>query len=227
MRLMTFVAFALFSASAQSAPYLGLDQIDLTVLLPPPPGLGSDENRQDLAAVLAAQATRTPEQAAQTVHDAEETVFVQFAEAIGPKFTLANLPRVAAMFDRIGETEDGIVDPSKKVFARLRPFLASSDVHPSAPLTRSGSWPSGHAARVTMSAIVLARMVPEYRLAIFQRATAYAWNRVVGGVHYPSDLDVGKRAGTAMAALLLNEPAFREDYGPARLELRHALGLSD
>ncbi len=227
MRFFVLAAFLLFHGPAQAAPYFGPDQVDLRVLLPPPPVLNSDAFHTDLDAVLAAQATRTPEQAAQTVHDVGETVFDQFTDTIGPNFTPASLPHLAALFDRMGETEDSVVDPAKRAFARLRPFLASNDVHPSVPLTRSGSWPSGHATRVTMAAVVLAQMVPEDRVAIFARAKSYAWNRVVGGAHYPSDVVTGMQAGTAITAVLLHNPGFEADYQPARAELRQVLGLTD
>ena len=68
-------------------------------------------------------------------------------------------------------------------------------------------------------------MLPEKRAAIFERANAYAESRVVGGMHYPNDLDAGRRAGSAMAATLLASPTFNTDLEAAREELRKVLGL--
>ncbi len=53
----------------------------------------------------------------------------------------------------------------------------------------------------------------------------YAWSRVVGGMHYPADLDAGYRVGTAMAAAMMAKPDFQADYPAVRAELRKHFGL--
>ncbi len=57
------------------------------------------------------------------------------------------------------------------------------------------------------------------------RADDFAFHRVVAGVHYPSDVEAGEHAGTALAAFLLASPTFQPDYAEARQELRAALKL--
>jgi acid phosphatase (class A) len=44
-------------------------------------------------------------------------------------------------------------------------------------------------------------------------------------MHYPSDLDAGFRAGTAMAAVMMQQPGFQAEFAAAKAELRAALGL--
>jgi acid phosphatase (class A) len=68
-------------------------------------------------------------------------------------------------------------------------------------------------------------MLPEYSDKIMARADDYASHRVVAGVHYPSDVEAGKHAGTALAAFLFASPAFQPDYAEAKQELRAALKL--
>lgn len=48
---------------------------------------------------------------------------------------------------------------------------------------------------------------------------------MIGGMHYPNDLEGGRRAGTAIAVALLGQPEFKVDFDAARSELRQALGL--
>ena len=222
-------AFALFAAAPTWAAdsYLTSAQVDLVILLPPPPAPGSAQEQTEMAEVLALQAARSPERAAQTVADSHESVFDQFGQTLGPKFDPAALPRVTALFDRLGETEEVLTETPKKAFGRLRPFQSNPLVHPSAPLSKSGSWPSGHATRVTMMGIVLAAMIPEQRAPIAVRIDDYKESRVIGGVHYRSDIVMGARAGTATAAVLMNDTAFLADFRPARAELRRALGLPE
>ena len=53
-----------------------------------------------------------------------------------------------------------------------------------------------------MTAILLANMVPEKRGELFARGWDYGWSRVVGGVHFPTDIESGRIEATAMAALM-------------------------
>ena len=62
-----------------------------------------------------------------------------------------------------------------------------------------------------LTAILLAQMVPEKRSALFERAASNAQSRVIAGVHYPSDLEGGKLAATALAARLLANPQLQAD----------------
>ncbi len=82
-----------------------------------------------------------------------------------------------------------------------------------------------HTTHVTAMAIVLGDLLPEKRGAIWERAADYEQSRVIGGMHYPNDLEGGRRAGTAIAVALLGQPEFKVDFDAARSELRQALGL--
>ena len=210
-------------AFADGKPYLTAADLDLTLILPPPPEPGSARQAADLDAVIAAQAAASPARIAQAVADTNETVFDMFAGTLGPRFTPAGLPKATALFARIGESEDAVLDPAKRAFGRVRPFLADPRVKALVRPSTSGSWPSGHTTRVTVMAAVLGDMLPEHRAEIWTRARDYAQSRVIGGMHYPLDLEAGGRAGSAMAALLFAAPDFRDDYQAARAELRAAL----
>ena len=212
-------------AMAGPEPYLTAEKLDLTLLLPPPPPAGGAVEKAEIEAVVAAQRGASAARIALGAHDAEEDVFTIFASAMGTDFTPANLPIATVFFARVGESEDQTVDPSKKKFGRVRPWIASSDVKVLGPSTKSGSWPSGHAARSSMEAIFLAAMVPEKREAIWARQAEYAQSRIIIGMHYPLDLVVGDRAGTAMATAMFADAAFRADFDRAKTEVRKALGL--
>ena len=45
-------------------------------------------------------------------------------------------------------------------------------------------------------------------------------------MHYPTDIEAGWRAGTAMAAVMFELPNFRADFAAARDEVRATLGLA-
>jgi acid phosphatase (class A) len=224
----TLLALALVvgsNAFAAPGPYLTHKQLDVTPFLPAPVANGSAEDRAQQLLVIAAQKAASPERIALANSDADETVYAMFSTVLDANFKPANLPLFSAMFERMGETEDAVVDPVKAYFGRTRPFLNNPEIKPLVKPSKSGSYPSGHTSRSTMMAIVLSSMLPEKRAAIFARANEYADSRIIGGMHYPNDLEGGRRAGTAMAATLLASPTFQTDFDAARVELRKALGL--
>jgi len=213
------------AAQAEDAtPFVTNKDIDLTMILPPPPANDSAQTRAELGAVLTLQVTRTPEMIASAVADSEENVW-RFANVMGPNFTKDKLPKFSAFFDRVVETEGAVVDPAKDVWKRPRPHQLSDLVKPVVKLSSSGSWPSGHATVGTMMGIILADMVPEKRAEIMARAAEYAHNREVGGIHYASDVEMGKISGSVIAAVLLNRDDFKAEYEVARAELRSDLGM--
>lgn len=205
-------------------PFVTSKDIDLTMILPPPPANESAETQAELAEVLTLQVTRTPEMEKRAIADAEENVW-RFANVMGPKFNKEMLPKFSAFFDRVVATEGAVVDPAKDVWKRPRPHQLSDLVKPVVKLSNSGSWPSGHATVGTMMGIILSDMVPEKRAEIMARAAEYAHNRVVGGIHYPSDIEMGKISGSVIAAVLLDRPDFKAEFEVARSELRSDLGM--
>jgi acid phosphatase (class A) len=207
----------------EPVPYVTDKQVDLSIILPPPTVAGSQEDRVERNYALAVQKAATPERIALANADAKESVFDMFTRTFGPSFSRANLPVASVFFDRVGESEDATTDPAKKFFGRVRPFLADPEIKALVPASKSGAYPSGHTTRVTMMAILLAGMLPERRDAIWARAEEYEESRIIGGMHYPNDLIGGRLAGTAMAAVMLADPAFKADYTATKDELRKVL----
>lgn len=210
---------------AAELPYLTTRQLDIIPFLPAPVANGSAQDKEQQAEVIAVQKAASAERIALANSDSEETVYAMFASVMGAQFKPANLPVTSQVFERMGETEDAVVDPVKAYFGRVRPFLNNPAIKALVKPSKSNSYPSGHTSRSTMMAIVLSRMVPEKRAEIFERANDYAYSRIVGGMHYPNDLEAGRRAGSAMAATLLASPTFMADFEAARAELRKLLGL--
>ncbi|GES44737.1 acid phosphatase [Rhizobium dioscoreae] len=221
--LIVGLASPVFAEDAK--PFTDAKEINLLDLLPPPPANDSAQMKAELGEILTIQVTRTPEMAARAVADAEENVW-RFSDVIdNPKFTKENLPKFSAFFDRVVETEGAVVDPAKDVWKRPRPHLYSDLVKPIVPLSKSGSYPSGHTTVGTLMGIVLANMVPEKRAAIMARAWEYGHNRIVGGIHYASDIEAGRIAGTVIAETIMTHEDYKTEYEGAKAELRAALGL--
>ena len=66
---------------------------------------------------------------------------------------------------------------------------------------------------------------PEKRAELFARGWEYGENRVVGGVHFQTDVDAGRIDAAVIAAAFMRHPDFRNDFSAAKSELRDRLKL--
>lgn len=225
LSLFTVIAFPAFAADTQEAqPFTTAQQVDLTKILPPPPANDSVQTKRELQEIVDMQAKRSVEMAKQAQADAEENVWV-YSDVMGPKFKKPSLPAVTAFFDRIVATEAAVVDPAKDFWKRPRPHMLDSRIEPIVKRSTSGSWPSGHTTLGTLMGITLANMVPEKRAEIMARAWHYGDNRIVAGIHYPSDVEMGRIAGSVISQQISQQQDFQQQYAQATQELRHVLGL--
>lgn len=192
--------------------YVQPSQLDLTVLLPPPPDVASADARSDEAQVAAAVAGRTRSQLFEAEEASVRSVFF-YEPSIGPGFAEDRLPVTANFFAHIGSDVKALVNSAKAYWDRPRPDGAQK---------RRGSYPSGHAAFAAASAIVLAQLLPAKRDAIFTQARTFAENRILLGVHYPSDIASGWTAGTLAVYVMMHDRNFQRDFAAAAAELRKA-----
>jgi acid phosphatase (class A) len=213
-------------AAPDTAHCVDASTLDLRRLLPPPPPAGSLGERAELDDLLHLQAVRTATEARLAQRDVERSVF-RFADALGnpPAFNPQRLPLTTALFQHLWGDENAVLAPAKRAFGRPRPFAVEPRLAPITERPSSLSYPSGHSMWAYATALVLADLVPERRAEILARADQYAHNRNIAGVHYPSDVEAGRLAGTALAAMLFTCPAFEREEAAARRELRGALGL--
>ena len=220
-----FASLALASPAFAADPYVTAKMLDIATLMPPPPVKDSAEDKADMQAVLDAQAHSTVERQAQAKVDSAEDIYTVYGRVLGDKFQAAALPKTTALFAAIGDSEDDTLDAAKPYFGRVRPWLANPAVKAYAKPSKSGSYPSGHTTRAAVYAIAMSEIVPEKKREFWLRSQDYAYSRIVGGMHYPTDIESGWRAGSAMAAIMMGEPRFQADLAAARTELRAALGL--
>lgn len=226
-------------------------EIDVTRLLAPPP---ADEaaRARDLAAVRAAEQSRTALQAEHAEASSTVDVFL-FAAVLGPRFTPAQVPRTADFFSRVYQSALPYLQASKQCWSRERPFVVDPTLAPlerslastrlrSAPAPAapqppadspcpapvaapySPSYPSGHATVGAMMSILLAQMVPEQHQELFELGWEFGEDRVISGVHFPSDVEAGRILGTMLVGAMQQDARFRADFAAARRELREVLG---
>ena len=226
-----FLVLLLFAcaATAQSrAPYyIAPAEVALDKVLAPPPAANTQAYKDDLQVVLDLQRSRSAAEVKDAQADAELSPF-RFADVLGPQFNAEKVP-FTVQFLRQALTDVGLSSGAAKAhFNRPRPYVASSEVLSvlGKPLN-SPSYPSGHAMYGHSIGILLSIMVPEKSAELFERATRYGRNRVVGGVHYPTDVDAGRTAAAVVVNAMLHNQKFLADFERSRTEVRNALGLKN
>ena len=211
----------------KSAYFVDLTVLDLGVLLPEPPAVGSPRNNADLAELHRLEQIRTPAQiAAAKADEAEQDIF-SYATVLGPGFTPANLPITSAFSANVHNDESVVAAAIKPYFHRPRPYQTDATLHPVCGLTdQPNSYPSGHSLSGYLLAFALIEIVPEKRLEILARADDYAHNRLICGVHHPSDVEASRGVAYAVFGYMLATPRFQRDLAAARDETRARLALA-
>jgi acid phosphatase (class A) len=210
----------------RTSPWFNAQAIDFVALTSGPPAAASRLDKQDMDDVMLAQRIRTTAQIQQAqADDKEEDIFI-FASVLGSKFNAAELPLTAALSQHLRDASAVINPPLKLRFGRPRPFTASARVHPVCQKTASGSFPSGHAMVGTLEALALTQIVPERSPEILRRLDQYTHNRIVCGVHYPSDVAASRMISSALFGLIAASPVFQQELTAVKMEVRSHLAPS-
>jgi acid phosphatase (class A) len=213
------------AALAADTYYISPAEIDLVHILAPPPIPDSPTGKADLQAVLATVNARTDASIKQAQDDDQRTVF-RFADVLGPNFKTENLPLTTALFQHVYQDGNAATFAAKNFFKRTRPFVVDPEIKIIVVQAPDFSYPSNHSTFGNEAGILLAEMVPENAVAIFARGAEYAHNRVVAGVHFPTDVEAGRISASVIDNTLLHNPHFEADFAQAKTEVRAALGLA-
>lgn len=201
-------------------------ELHLDDIIAPPPPEDSAAVKAELAELHRIEQTRTKAEVAAAQADEKQEDMFAFHTVLGEQFNAANLPLTAALSAEIHDEENAATSALKSEFRRPRPYQFDRTLHPVCGTTsQPNSYPSGHSTTGYLEAFALAEMVPEKRQEILDRAADFAHNRMVCGVHYPSDLAAGQETAYALFGALMATPEFRSQLAAARVEVRGELGL--
>lgn len=206
--------------------YLAVDRVpDHNVFLPPPPAVDTPLGVADVAIFAATRSLENTPRWALAQRDDRVGLRVMLGEfgcALGVDLTAAATPAIARLLARTAQDLRPIVAQSKDKYLRPRPFVTEAGpicISPSEDFARSGSYPSGHAARGWLYALLLAEIDPQNAAAIVARGRVFGESRVVCGVHYASDIEGGRLTASALVAALHGDAEFEADVDAARAEL--------
>ena len=200
--------------------------LDLSRFVAQPPAQDSEQTKNELAELHRIEQTRTADEVAKAQYDDTHENIFSFKTVLGEKFTPENLPITKVFGEDLRSDEPLATEPLKKIFHRPRPYQFDSTLHAVCTTkTIPDSYPSGHSFSGYFFALVLAEMVPEKKAELFARATEYAHNRMVCGVHYRSDTEASHLAASITFGYMMANPRFQKELAAARAETRKALGL--
>jgi hypothetical protein len=196
-------------APAAAKPiYVKPDDTDWSSLLPGPPADDSPEHIAEVATLLHWQEKRTAEDVIRCQSEEEVTAFV-FAEVLGDWFNARRLPITADLMRQVYTDTRAASNAAKKKWNRVRPPLANPEIKPCVKLEKTASYPSGHATRGVVWATVLSEIFPDHKDALMARGRLIGQDRVIAGMHYPSDVAGGQKLGEEVARRLLENPDFK------------------
>jgi hypothetical protein len=216
LALLLFCSAPLFGRSVPYH-YLSPDSVSLSSILSGPPAPGSSENQSDIQAVLARQQSRTPAEIARAQSE-EDLAPTAFASVFGSWFTPEKLPLTFTLLNQATDDAHLIAASAKKLWNRPRPPLQDPNIHPVVTLPPSASYPSFHATRGVLWSVILAQLAPDLKAPILARGLQIGQDRVIAGVHFPTDVAAGQKLGGAIADLLLKNARFQHDLALAEAE---------
>jgi acid phosphatase (class A) len=205
---------------------------------PAPPEKGSSQDRNDLDAVRAAQnvdeARRREAFEDAGAYDYDQ-LLPRFSQAAGTELTLHSRPILAHMLNRLlGDTQN-YAGTAKTRNPRDRPYVEDPTIVPCETdflyPSNAASYPSGHATNGFAAALLIAEVMSGPRTnrgaIIMARGIRYGDNRVVCGVHHPSDVEAGRILAREVYRAVHDNLDFKADLDCAKIEdARSAAGLT-
>ena len=203
--------------------YLTAGTAEFVALFAPPPARDSATTRRELDELLELQRTRSAAQVAAARAD-RKTDIARFLPALGLGNAPPSLPRVRRLAQRVEDDIRPYVRAAKDHFRRLRPPEIEPRLEPCIDRVQADlSYPSGHATYGFVMVYLLADLAPGRRAQLEARGEEFARQRMVCGVHFPSDIDAGRVGARWLIERLHASPAYRADAAAAAAELRAAM----
>lgn len=228
IRFSGFLLACLFAtqANGSDSPPGYLQGAPLDYAVPKPPDDPSVV-QMELVQVRAAQELPTSSQwleanADDMAYKADE-VIRRFDDASGEILDPSMRVVLVSMLSRVIQDTRFYAGEAKKASPRPRPYIEDKTINHCniAFLNDQESYPSGHAMNGYVVASVLSQVIPSRRQPILARGIRYGDNRIVCGVHHPSDVVEGRMLGIAYLKALEANSDFQADLKCAVEEEAH------
>lgn len=222
--LLIFCCSLAFSVYAHELRWLRPTELELANF-PAPPSPESAQDQQDLQEVLRLQSVRSQAECQRALDEASGTLVAFFGAPYGP-LSPSQVEKLGPFFDSLWEETNYFVHELKVRWMRPRPYLRDIRVQACIPGHASTSYPSGHAAVALVTAGVLAQLFPELASELLERGKTIGVDRVLGGVHYPQDVQAGQDLGGLILKALEQNKLFQADLHGLEAETSPTAAIS-
>lgn len=221
--LFAFSAISCASTSAQQARHEQLSYLEYSsIQLPdftPAPAPDSPADKADFATLHEWQDKRTPAQCDKAQSQAN-AYFEEFYGDLNP--FVSPLPKDVSVFLRkVHHDTDEAVSILKKRNNRPRPFRRDDTLNPCLGRINGLAYPSGHSTIVHVFGRILSDLDPARKDEYMKRADECALNRVIGGVHHPTDIEAGAKLADIVYEQFKKNPEFIKELEALRSDLKH------
>ena len=180
------------------------DESENAFYLPPPPAAGSRAFVEDFIELHQYQNSRTLAECAV----AETQVKFNLRDGFGPDtgiLTDEEVEQSELLAVRVEVEVVPVVTFYKFLYHRPRPYVTDPTLVPCVDLAGSYDWsyPSGHATVGYALSLALAKKYPERRDVILAQGLKIGENRLIGGVHHPSDVAAGRELAKQIMSIRL------------------------
>ena len=185
--------------SAEDYQILNCSYVDAPVCVPP--ANSSGDTKAELETIAAAEALhKNPGKLEQKYDD-------EFAYAFKKVVEDAGLEYDDEYFNLLIKEAASITIRLKYKYNRPRPYqlgpvLGIDVTKYQSSTAKTPAFPSGHTTQSVLVACVLGDKYPELKEKLMKTADKVSLSRVVGGHHYPSDIEYGKKLGKWLSGQL-------------------------
>jgi acid phosphatase (class A) len=190
--------------------YLPEDSVNVAHAISPPPARASAEDKKDSDELYRFQERRTKKECARAATEARISLESFFGPKYGP-LTEAEVQAWTPFFKTLTSDSDYYVQKVKEFYKRPRPYLEDSKLSPCISKEGTLAYPSGHAAISRVFALTLGLIDPPRKNAFDKRAEQIGRDRVLGGVHHPTDIIAGDILGDEIFKAFTHSDKFMKD----------------
>jgi len=216
--LLTMMFTSLAVAKTVKTHFVTAGDVDWKSLATTAPAEDSAQTKDELKTLHELETTRTPEQVAHATAEVKLSTAV-FSTALGSSFNPDDLPKTFVLLKDVSDDAKAVGNAAKDFYGRRRPYVVDPSLKPAVDLETSASFPSGHATRSRVMALVLCEFYPDKKAALLAVAKQVADDRVLAGVHFPSDVEAGAKLGDAIFTKLQESSEFKAALEAAKQEV--------
>jgi len=210
--LIILINFDSFAEPYFSSKLLQFDLIDLPI------NRSSKEYKKELSQIIAIQSNIDLDELELSAQEKNFTALTLIKRAnisANPKKN----PQLFALLKNVTDTSISVTDDFKNHFKTTRPYLADSRVKMLISPSKGYAYPSGHTTGSYIYAHVLGMIYPKKYSKLKEIAEEIAQHRVLVGMHFPHDIEGGKKLALLITGALTANNNFQQDLLKAKKEI--------